>query len=1062
MKRIVPIVSITAALTLSFSCSVKEIQEASDGLKTISMIEASIDEAPVTKAYLEGTDKVKWSPWDAIGIYSDTDNPVIFFTNGDGVFQSSSGRPVSGHEFYAFYPYYQTSLSAENRKELRFDNSFPSSGENPYLNLPMVARSDGSTLSFKHAAGVLHFSFTGTQVLKSVRLTANGFEIIAGTGTIGFDEDIPVLKIENGGWQWMTMTLGEPVQLTKDKPFDIWFGLPPITLSKGFTLSMEYEGGTLSKTTDKAVTITRATIKNYSVVDLNQIIEEEEAELLAERDALIALYNATDGPHWKDNTNWCSDKPLSEWYGVYLSGERVSELNLEFNGLNGTLPAELSNLKSLKRLVIAESEGRISNMEAIFGLPALESLEFGIGSLSDYEVYKSRMFAVPSGIGQLKNLKRVSLTGINEDLPEDFFELNRLEELYLYSFNTGRPLQAGFGKLKELRIFHINSISDVIFPGSNPVCGELPDAIYDLDKLESLSLGDTNIGGQLSPRIGELKNLNLLNLPANQFSGPIPAELSNLALMERARMRNRISLKDNHFSGKIPEAFRNWPEWQQSWGYIISGNDLEFTEVMPLIPSFETTTIDGKRISSEMVKDHELTILFQSASWCPFSPAIIAELKEIYPVYKDKGLEVFCYSCEDESTVKAFADNYGFTWPTFVNDYGPDGQLPPLGIELYPTNSIPCVSIFDRSGQLVHYQIGAEGEWVSFVQNYLGAGVNPYESSDYSADGTVHTLQTAMSGAGIDIVLMGDGYSDRLIADGTYASVMQRATEAFFSEEPYKSFRDCFNVYYVDVVSKNERYTAETALETWYGTGTVVGGNDAKAVAYARKVIPDARMDEATVIVLMNRDYYAGTCYMYPPAGGDYGSGLSVSYFPVSSFETTFSGLVSHEAGGHGFGKLADEYFYGSNGAIPQSEVDGYRSDAVYGWWRNGDFTSDPAAVKWSAFLNDERYSVEGLGVYEGAFTYYYGAWRPSRNSIMNNNTGGFNAPSRYAIWYRIGKLAYGADWNGTYEDFVAWDAINRAPASHAPRKAQQQNYVEKDFPPLAPPVVVHHSWRDR
>ena len=1062
MKRIVPIVSITAVLMLPCSCSVDEIQEASDGLKTISKIDASIDDAPVTKAHLEGTDKVKWNPWDAIGIYSDTDNPVLFTTNGDGVFQSSSGRTVSGHEFYAFYPYYQTSFNAENRKKLRFDNSFPSSGENPYLNLPIVARSDGSTLSFKHAAGVLHFSFTGTQVLKSVRLTANGAESIAGTGTIDLDEDIPVLKIDNSGSPFMTMTLGEPVQLTKDKPFDIWFGLPPITLSQGFTLFMVFEGGSISKTTDKSVTITRATIKNYSVVDLNQIIEEEEAELVAEREALVALYHATDGPHWKDNTNWCSDKPLSEWYGVYLSGERVSQLNLEFNGLNGTLPAELSNLKSLKRLVIAESEGRISNMDAIFGLPALESLEFGIGSCSDYEVYKSRMFAVPSGIGQLKNLKRVSLTGINDDLPEDFFDLDRLEEIYLHSFNTGRPLQDGFGKLKNLKVFHISCISDVIFPGSNPVCGELPDAIYDLDKLISLSLVETNIGGQLSPRIGELKNLNVLNLPANKFSGPIPAELSNLALMEKVRMGNtRIDLHDNQFSGKIPEAFRNWPEWQQSWAYIISGNNLEFTEVMPLIPSFETTTIDGKRISSEMVKDHELTILFQSASWCPFSPAIIAELKEIYPVYKDKGLEVFCYSFEDESTVKAFADSYGFTWPTFVND-GPDGQLPPLGIVYYPINSIPCVCIFDRSGQLVHYQIGVEGEWVSFVENYLGASVNPYESSDYSADGTVHTLQTATSGAGIDIVLMGDGYSDRLIADGTYASVMQRATEAFFSEEPYKSFRDCFNVYYVDVVSKNERYTAETALSTWYGTGTVVGGDNAKVIEYARKAVADNRMDDATVIVMMNRDYYAGTCYMYSVADGDYGRGLSISYFPVSSFETTFSGLVSHEAGGHGFGKLTDEYYYASNGTIPQDKIDEYSATAAYGWWRNGDFTSDPAAVKWSAFLNDDRYSAEGLGVYEGAFTYYYGAWRPTRNSIMNNNTGGFNAPSRYAIWYRIGKLAYGADWNGTYEDFVAWDAINRTSASHAPRKAQRQNYVEKDFQPLAPPVVVHHSWRDQ
>ena len=83
------------------------------------------------------------------------------------------------------------------------------------------------------------------------------------------------------------------------------------------------------------------------------------------------------------------------------------------------------------------------------------------------------------------------------------------------------------------------------------------------------------------------------------------------------------------------------------------------------------------------------------------------------------------------------------------------------------------------------------------------------------------------------------------------------------------------------------------------------------------------------------------------------------------------------------------------------------------------------------------------------------------RNSIMNNNTGGFNAPSRYAIWYRIGKLAYGSEWNGTYEDFVAWDAINRTHAATSGRNAQKRNYVEKDFQPLAPPVVVNRSWRD-
>ena len=1053
MKRIVPIVSITAVLMLPCSCSVDEIQEASDGLKTISKIEASIDDAPVTKAHLEGTDKVKWNPWDAIGIYSDTDNPVLFTTNGDGVFQSSSGRTVSGHEFYAYYPYYQASLSAENRKELRFDNSFPSSGENPYLNLPIIAKSDGSTLSFKHAAGVLHFSLTGTQVLKSVTLWANGSEHIAGMGTIDLEEDIPVLKIDNSGSTVMIMTLGEPVQLTKDKPFDIWFGLPPITLSQGFTLSMVYEGGALSKTTEKAVTISRATIKNYSVVDLNQIIEDEEAELAAEREALIALYNATDGPHWNNNTNWCSDRPLSEWYGVTTDPTgRVQKLELNWNGLDGALPDEIASLKAMTTLSLIESVGIVTNLDPIFDLTQLEYLEFGIG---ERVWVKPKLFAVSPKIGRLKNLKRLRITGSNADLPEELFDLEQLENLVLTFFHTGKPLQNGIGRLKNLKELYITGC------GEDPVCGEFPDWIYDLQKLEFLLVGDTEIGGQLSPRIGELKHLGHLSLIGNQLSGPLPAELANLSIIANGGWQAGIELERNHFSGKVPEAFRYWPEWHRFWGYIVDRNNLDFSEVMPTIPAFEVTSISGETINSSAVAaSHELTMLFQFASWCPFSPWIITDLKDYYPVYKEKGLEVISYSYEDESTVRTFADSYGFSWPTFCNvEY--EYRMWPLGVQMYPHNDFPSLTIFDKSGRLVYYQIGADGDWLGFLENYLGeSSLNLYESSDYSADGTVHTLQTASSGNGIDIVLMGDGYSDRLIADGTYASVMERASEAFFSEEPYKSFRDLFNVYYVDVVSKNERYDAETAFSTWYGDGTAVGGDNAKVIEYARKAVADNRMDDATVIVMMNRDYYAGTCYMYSVADGDYGRGLSISYFPVSSYDATFNGILLHEAGGHGFGKLADEYYYASNGTIPQDKIDEYSATAAYGWWRNGDFTSDPAAVKWSAFLNDGRYSAEGLGVYEGAFTYYYGAWRPTRNSIMNNNTGGFNAPSRYAIWYRIGKLAYGADWNGTYEDFVAWDAVNRTSASHAPRKAQRQNYVEKDFQPLAPPVVVHHSWR--
>lgn len=353
---------------------------------------------------------------------------------------------------------------------------------------------------------------------------------------------------------------------------------------------------------------------------------------------------------------------------------------------------------------------------------------------------------------------------------------------------------------------------------------------------------------------------------------------------------------------------------------------------------------------------------------------------------------------------------------------------------------------------MVGYKYDDIGEW------------NPdyYLSTDYSLDGATTTLQQSSTGAGIDLVLMGDAFSDRQIADGTYGNVMQKAMDAFFSEEPYKSMKDRFNVYAVNVVSVTEGYEhAGQALNTGHGNGTYVFGNDNKVVEYAKKAIGEDRLDDALIIVMMNEDAYAGTCFMYNPPSGNYGRGLSIAYFPTSSDTETFNGLVSHEAGGHGFAKLADEYAYEYMGVISADAITNTKAAEPYGWWKNVDFTSDPAEVKWSQFLSDSRYANEGLGCFEGGLTYWSGVWRPTENSIMRNNTGGFNAPSRYAIWYRIGKLAYGENWEGSYEDFVAYDAINRTKSAEARRKAQMRRALQKSLPQLPPPVVVGHNWRE-
>ena len=116
--------------------------------------------------------------------------------------------------------------------------------------------------------------------------------------------------------------------------------------------------------------------------------------------------------------------------------------------------------------------------------------------------------------------------------------------------------------------------------------------------------------------------------------------------------------------------------------------------------------------------------------------------------------------------------------------------------------------------------------------------------------------------------------------------------------------------------------------------------------------------------------------------------------------------------------------------------------------------------VKWAKFLTDTRYQNEGLGVFEGGLTYWSGVWKPTKTSVMLDNQGGFNAPSREAIYYRIHKLAYGADWQYDYEKFVEWDAINRK--SEAQTKSMPLVLdPQKDFVPLHPPVVIPHSWRE-
>ena len=66
--------------------------------------------------------------------------------------------------------------------------------------------------------------------------------------------------------------------------------------------------------------------------------------------ALVALFEATNGPNWRNNTNWLSDEPIGEWFGVTTDDNDVVEIDLSYNNLSGEIPPELGNLTKLQVL----------------------------------------------------------------------------------------------------------------------------------------------------------------------------------------------------------------------------------------------------------------------------------------------------------------------------------------------------------------------------------------------------------------------------------------------------------------------------------------------------------------------------------------------------------------------------------------------------------------------------------------------------------------------------------------------------------------------------------------
>ena len=718
---------------------------------------------------------------------------------------------------------------------------------------------------------------------------------------------------------------------------------------------------------ERSGTITIRAGEACKTIKVTQRSNEE--QLANERAALMEFYYSTNGPNWKNNRNWGSDKPLNDWYGLSVNMDgTVSSISLNENNLNGTIPESFGVFQNLEMLLLQKNRLSGSIPESIGNLKKLRILLLGTNSLSG---------SIPESIGNLTEMQDLQLyqNHLTGPIPEGFVNMTRMRYLRLEENHLSGCIPEYIGNLTEMVSMRFDH---------NDLSGSLPESICKMTKLDYFVLDyNDGITGPLPEDIGNMTNLSKIYIQyCPKFSGHIPESICNLTNLEI------LGLSGCNLSGELPRNIGNLTKLKD---FRMCSNSISGTlpESIGNLHNLNTLMIRWNSLSGDL-------------------PESIGNMRNLQYLYLSGNR---------------------------LTGGIPDGFI-----------NLSNLILLDVSGNCMNGTVSAQMLQSEWWQNLLisvaqrqGYGLNfegAYISSDFSQNGKLTLLQSHTKGKGIKLLITGEGFSDRKIADGTFAAHARQAMDYFFEKEPYTSFRDYFDVYILNAVSRTEIVGLETAFDVVVYDDKYVWDPD-EVRSFVQNSIPEFNqkdMSALTVIVILNEN--AGinrvNCTMYD-------DGFAAGLCTVSS---AMKYEVNHEIGGHGFGKLADEYWDDDKYGTRFSYYDWLDERHYMGYYLNADYQNDPQMIYWKDFIGNTDYAVENIGIYEGGLgDYTYGIYRPTENSIMRTDSNGeYNAPSRWAIYQRIKWLS---GENCSFEEFLEYDRKNLE-AIAASKASSRKNCVER------------------
>ena len=1015
---------VLSSMAVSVACN--ETEERGSEARTINAVIVQ----PDTRTSLNGPDangvyKTVWSPGDQIMVFSGDLACRYILKSGEntnkGVFEGYG----NSEDLVAVYP-----LSIGfSRTGATIEVGLPEvqeyvSGNIPLGAYPMLGIYGDETFSFRNLCSVLKVHMFGDATVKSITFTPNNAGVKA-SGKAVINVNSTQLEMDDNSKP--SVKLDCPDVKLSAQPTDFHFVVPAQIYPGGFTLTIATDKGDVVKTLKSDITLDRSVLYPIEAfeckIDSKENIIFEDANFKA---YLVANFD-TDG-----------DGEISYEEALAITMIDVDTDNIEsLAGIEHM--ANLTELNCEGPFVMSgyepeEGRGKLKTLD-VSKNTKLTKLYCGFNQFSSLDltsnVLLERLRCAGNDLNNLdvsKNTELTRLTAYNNHLSSIDVSYNTKLEVIDLSNNQIKSID--ISKNESLATFNCDdNLLTELDPSNNQKLTNIYCSNNNLSSInvrKNQKLAKLVIIGNSIPQIDLRNNSELTHLFCEKN------KISELDLSNNTKLR-QLTVNDNSLSSLTVNCC---PEIE-----ILNANNNLIKEMdISELTSLSDFYCSGNPLETLYVFDGQIDALFEKE--IPSTTKIVVKgtepgEDEVFTVTPTQ-FDIDGYEQDITMTVTANISYSIDSQPEWISKKSDNSGVYTFTVSANTTSS-------SRSGEIIFKNVNN-----SFLTVTVKQRIQTYTSSDYSQDGQVTRIHSATVGKGIDVVFVGDAFADK--DQDLFNKYVELGKEAFFTEEPFRSTKNRFNIYRIGSVSKNGIIAQEggdTKFSAQFGQGTYVGGDNNLVNSFVKASIPSVDLTKTIIFVIINKAKYAGTCHMFS-------NNQAVCYVPLCRNENEYAQTLRHEGCGHGFGKLADEYFYDSMGRIPDDEVSELKKwkGFAYGFHENVDLTSDPNTILWSKFISDSRYSGK-VGVHEGGYTYPYGVYRPTHNSIMRYNTGGFNAPSREAIYKKIMKFSEGDAWTYDYETFVAFDAPARS-AKAVTRAAAQCAAVDKaNFIPLAPPVMV-------